>query len=117
MKKPELKTKNFNRLYQDTLDFISNIDDFEIIFKPPTRTNTTRFVTLPKNFKISFDHTVSLIKNSDIVIGHNSGVVFEVFLQNKEYISLRYLRPPEKEYDNVFEKFNVCFSPKKLKPI
>lgn len=110
--KARIKIKNFNKLYQDTLDFISKIDDFEIIFKPPTRTNTAKFVKLPENFKVSFDHTVSLIKNSDIVIGHNSGVVFEVFLQNKKYISLRYLRPEGKEYDNVFEKFNVCFSPK-----
>lgn len=110
--KARIREKNFHEMFQNTLDIISENKNFEVIFKPATRTNTIKFATLPKNFKLSFDHTVPLIRDSDIVIGHNSGVVFEVFLQNKQYISLRYLRPFDKIYDNVFEKYNVCFSPR-----
>ena len=97
---------DYQKLKQNTLNFLTQNKIFDINFKPHPRSNKI-YVKLSDNIKIcQNEDSLNLIKWADIVLGDISAIMLEVILQNKRYISLSYLR--KKNNKMLYDKYKIC---------
>lgn len=97
---------DYQKLKQNTLNFLSQNNIFDVKFKPHPRSNKI-YVKLSDNIKIcQNEDSLNLIKWADIVLGDISAIMLEVILQNKRYISLSYLR--KKNNSMLYDKYKIC---------
>ena len=97
---------DYQKLKQNTLNFLTQNKIFDVKFKPHPRSNKI-YVKLSDNIKIcQNEDSLNLIKWADIVLGDISAIMLEVILQNKRYISLSYLR--KKNNKMLYDKYKIC---------
>ena len=97
---------DYQKLKQNTLNFLTQNKIFDVKFKPHPRSNKI-YAKLSDNIKIcQNEDSLNLIKWADIVLGDISAIMLEVILQNKRYISLSYLR--KKNNKMLYDKYKIC---------
>jgi hypothetical protein len=97
---------DYQKLKQNTLNFLSQNKFYDVKFKPHPRSNKI-YVKLSDDIKIcQNEDSLNLIKWADIVLGDISAIMLEVILQNKRYISLSYLR--KKNNNMLYDKYKIC---------
>ena len=95
-----------NKIVENTVNNLSELDFISLIVKPQTRANKLLFKPSEDVYVSTIQNSVNLIKWADVVIVLFSSIMVEVLIRGKCYIYPKYMHKGEM----IFEKYGACWT-------